>query len=215
MLPKNVLTALKDSRSNVIELATIAADARDLKSRIEWESRRAFLDELILLFTKMKEGYRPQKRVFISYNVRTGGLLFGNIKKELEGSGFEVLTGFQESEGDQGNVLERVMRQLKKSTIFLGIFTKDTEVIGEKGEHQWAPSVWSIEEKGMALALGKPFVIMIEEGIHQIFWSKTTPHKVHYLFNSSNITDVCHTIIQVVNDRYSDILLEYLKRNPT
>lgn len=208
---KSISSTLRDARNKVISLATEAATEGNTALKIEWQRRRAFLDSQILEFKNMQEGFRPKQSVFVSYNVKNT-VVFNIIEQRLRDATFEVHTGFQKSDGDRGNVLERVRAQLDKSTLFLGIFSKDAQVLDPDGEHQWAPSVWSVEEKGMALALGKPFVLMVEEGVSEKYWSKTTPHKVHYMYNNNNVLSVIDTVIDVMKDRYSDVLLEYLQK---
>src|SRR5205085_10645014 len=120
----------------------------------------------------------------------SGARIFTFMQNSLKRAGFEVVTGFQQHLGDNDNILTRVRSQLTRSDVYLGILTKEVEVRVADAQVRWAPSVWTMEEKGMALALQKPFVLMVEEGIHEDFWRKTTPGSVHQIFNDNTYMEV-------------------------
>ncbi len=207
----NITHIIKQTRSIVIERARTSAEDLDLKSKIEWQNRRQFLDDLSQQFQEMKQGALPQRRVFISYSYSSGILYFEYLKMQLEKAGFEVVTGFDPAEGDKGGVLTRVLGQIRRSTLYLAILTKDMKVSTQGGD-RWAPGVWIVEEKGMALALGKPFVLMVEEGIHDDYWSKTTAEIVHEKFNQQNFYDKVVDTIDELKKRYHEFEIEYMDR---
>lgn len=211
MNEKNITHIIKQTRSKVIDRARASAEASDVKSKIEWQNRRQFLDDLYLQFQEKEQATPLLPRVFISYSFSTGVIHYEHLKRQLEQAGFEVVTGFDPAEGDKGGVLTRVLGQIRKSTLYLAILTKEMKVSTPSGD-RWAPSVWTVEEKGMALALGKPFVLMVEEGIHEDYWRKTTPEKVHMQFNQQNFYDKADDTVEALKNRYHEAETDYRDR---
>ena len=207
---KSVESVIKQARSKVIQHATAAEDSFDVLAKIEWQNRRVFLDDLLRDFRQERLGRAPGKSVFISYSVNSGTIYFEFMKEKLREIGFEVLTGFQKSPGDKGAVLARVLGQINRSTLYLGLLTKEMRVSGPHGEAQWSPSVWTMEEKGMALALGKPFALLVQRGIHTDYWIKTAPDKVHVEFTDENFNQKAREIVDALLERYEELVVEFL-----
>ena len=63
----------------------------------------------------------------------------------------------------------------------------------------------------MALALKKPFVLMIEEGMHKDYWQKTAPHKVHYIFSKKNFKQKAEQAIESVIAKYEEVAMRALR----
>src|SRR5438045_2799663 len=180
---------LRETRNAVVLEATAAGKLGDLAAKVAWEVKRAFLERLIREF-KDSAGDSEGQAVFVSYSVDSGAKIFTYMQNAMRRANLEVVTGFQQHAGDNDNVLTRVRSQLSRSDVYLGILTKEVEVRTPDNQIRWAPSVWTMEEKGMALALQKPFVLMVEEGIHEDFWRKTTPGSVHQIFNDETFMEV-------------------------
>jgi len=142
------------------------------------------------------------KTVFLSFSVASGRVYFEAVSQALREAGFEVVTAFQPHPDDNSGVLRRIRWQLSRSSLFVAILTKDVQVRRPDGSLTWAPSVWAMEEKGMALGLQKPTVLMVEEGIDDDFWRKTTPERVHHAFNGGNYHEVARQVSDAVTDRY-------------
>jgi hypothetical protein len=206
---KSIESVINQAKSHVIQQATAAETFGDLRSKIDYQNRRAFLDNLLREFREQKSGNAPSKSVFISYSVNSGSVFFEKLRSRLEGAGFEVVTGFQKAAGDRGSVLARILRQLRRSTLYLGLLTKEMRVKGPGGRDQWSPSVWTMEEKGMALALRKPFVLLVQEGIHKDYWLKTAPDKVHITFAENDFEDKANEIVETIHDRYDEVIMEF------
>ena len=128
------------------------------------------------------------------------------IKSTLEKAGFEVVDGFKKADGDEGNVLNRVLSQLRASTVYVGLLTKDIEIRDDTG-HRWSPGVWVMEEKGMALGMGKPFVLVVHKDIHEDFWRKTAPHRIHVFFDDSDAYKHTREIVEAVQEHYQRVVL--------
>jgi hypothetical protein len=117
--------------------------------------------------------------------------------------------GFMKDPTAHGSVLRNVLGQLRQSSIYLAILTKDIKV-QHRGQPRWSPSVWVTEEKGMALGLEKPFVLVVHRDIHEDFWRKTAPHRVHIVFDDSDFDARLPDILEAVTDRYQEVLLRSL-----
>jgi hypothetical protein len=205
---KKVTNVLKDARSKTIEAAVQADNEERLRDKLEWQRRRQFLDQMIDDFKVGGMRSTPPKCVFVSFCATDDGqLLFGILKEKLEQKGFEVVTGFKTHEGDEGNVIKRVLGQLRRSSVYLGLLTKEMQVRGQDKKEYWAPSVWTTEEKGMAIALGKPFVLMVEQEILEDFWRKTAPEKAHIIFVRRDFTEMADLAVEEVKARYEELVI--------
>ena len=208
---RNITSLLKAEQEQCIDEALAADHSNDINGKITWQIKRSYLNSYLIDFRSRRTEKIPGKTVFISYSSNTGEIFFKYIRNRLMEEGFEVLTGFDKAEEDQDNVLKRVLTQLKRSSIYFGLLTKEMEVIIDKNKSLWSPSVWVMEEKGMALALGKPFVLMVEHGIHGDFWQKTAPLKVHYLFNQASFFDNAQIAIEAIKNRYEEVAIAALR----
>ena len=208
----SVFSYLKEARNKAIRQSARASVEGNLASKADWQRRKAFIESLYEQLSSWKEGVMPPKRVFVSYSKSgtpmgiPGTLVFQKLREALDEKGFEVVSGFSRAEGDQGEVLRRVLRQLKRSTVFVGVFTKALEMIDESGRRMWAPGVWLMEEKGMALAMGKTYVWMIEKDINFDYWFKTTPTKVSIIFDASNLDEKINEAVIEIENRYNEQL---------
>lgn len=88
------------------------------------------------------------------------------------------------------------------------LLTKEHRLIAKDGETLRVPSVWTMEEKGMALAMGMPFLLLLEEAIHNDFWPKTLLEKVHYSFNDHNYLENSRAVSNEVANRYEELVLQ-------
>ena len=188
----------------MVDQAARANRMHSTAEKAEFERRREYVLDLLEDFKTLESQVSPPKRVFISFAKATGEKVFEAVSKRLEEQGFEVTTGFKVDKQDQGYVLRRVLTQMKRSTIYVGLLTKTLEVIVREGERLSAPSVWTVEEKGMALALKKPVILMVEDGIHEDFWQKVLPHRVHHVFNRYNFNEKVDDLVADVSSRYEE-----------
>jgi hypothetical protein len=204
---KSIEAVIIQAKSSVIQQEAAAEQVGDLRTRAESRDRQIFLDNLLVEFGERKIGRIPSKSVFVSYSKETGGYYFDQLRPRLEAIGFEVVTGFQKALGDRDIVLTRILNQLRRSTVYLGLLTKEMRVKGPDNRNQWSPSVWTMEEKGMALALGTPFVLLVQEGIHNDYWLKTAPDRVHLTFTRMNFKDKVKEALGAVRDRYDELIV--------
>jgi hypothetical protein len=96
--------------------------------------------------------------VFLSYRfadergIETAKLL-------LQERGYGVVTG----ESTDTYVSKGVIDRIRNSDFFFCIMTKHRQL----SDGPYITSPWLIEEKGVALALEKPLVIMVEDGVEE------------------------------------------------
>lgn len=208
----SVESVILQARSKVLERASIAEQSGDPMSRRDCQRRLTFLDRLLREVGGRSADRMPDRSVFISYSLSSGTTYFEVLKSFLEAAGFDVITGFQKADGDKGFLLPRVMLQLKRSTIYVGLLTKEMPVKGPQGQEHWSPSVWTMEEKGMALVLGKPFILLVQDGIHDDYWVKTAGERVHFKFTRRNSKAVIREVVDAVKDRYRELEGEFYEQ---
>ena len=96
------------------------------------------------------------KSVFVSYRFEEKGY-FSGIKALLAQKGLDVITG----ERTHSSISAVIVERIKQSQSFLSIMTRDKPMADGK----YTTSAWLVEEKGAALALGKPLILMVESGV--------------------------------------------------
>ena len=69
-----------------------------------------------------------------------------------------------------------VIDRIKESEYFLCLMTKNKE----KTDGTFTASPWLLEEKGVALALGKQIVLMIEEGVDDFGGLQGDWQRIHF-----------------------------------
>ena len=207
----STLKILRDARKRVIRRAVQAERAGDAAGKVNWELRRAALDRELERLRQLSNPGGTPRRLFVSYSVKSGLRYFRCLETLLTKSGFEIRTGFQDSRGTDGNVLKIVLSQLHASNFYLGILSKEIPVQHHDGP-RWAPGVWVSEEKGMALAVEKPFLLMIHRDIHEAFWQKTTPDKAHVFFDDDNFEKMAEETVARVAMRFEELLRDPSRR---
>jgi tetratricopeptide (TPR) repeat protein len=88
--------------------------------------------------------------------------LIHDFKSLLGKLGLECESG-QRPEGRP--VSEKVKERIRAADVFVGFFTR-REKIASRDE--WTTSSWVIEEKAMAVELGKPLLLFVEDGVREI-----------------------------------------------
>lgn len=102
---------------------------------------------------------KPKERtVFLSYRFAEDEYVRG-LTKLLEREGFMVVTG----KNANSYIGRAVINRIRESEYFLCLMTKDKE----KTDGTFTTSPWLLEEKGVALAMEKRIVLMVEEGISE------------------------------------------------
>ncbi len=209
-MKKNSYGLLRSKRNQLIRGAKQAKIDGLSEKKTDLEMRIKYLTALRATIASPDKQLATQT-VFISYSKRRGSLYFENVKEIAENFGFQVVTGFDRQQGE--NVLKEVIQSINGASVFLSILTPDYQIksVDDYGEMKTAPSVWLIEEKGMALALGKPFRLLVHETVHQDFWLRTTPGVLHTQFSDENFKDKASEAIEALEIRYDELLLKDLE----
>lgn len=203
---KDLLRTLKEAKSKAVHRAVQYRDNNDLDNWAKWELRKEYLEGEINRFTKLSLGASTPRNVFISYTKGNGTKYFSILKEELNKRSFSVTTGFENNQNGGGLVLRNVLSQMKTSTIYVGIYTKELIIDSQFGKF-WTPSVWTVEEKGMALGLELPVLLIVENGIHDHFYVKTTGAFKHCIVNNIDHFkyEGVFEAIELINDKYNRI----------
>ena len=126
---------------------------------------------------------RHNRRVFISRSTR-GADHYVLAKDRLLELGFTPSDGFDLQHGPA--VDTAILAAIKNAEFFLGIWTgEDASVFAidcEPSEERQSPSPWMPFELGMAIALGKPYALLIEKTVAETYFKKIVPHTPHFLF---------------------------------
>jgi hypothetical protein len=163
-------------------------------------------------------------KLFISFSKSTGDKYFQVAAQHATSFGFDVLDGFRRT-GDV-NVLGAVRNSIAEASAFLVIMTPELRISPTKARsphgkrsippvrrpsHQpansYAPSVWVVEEKGMALGLGKPFRMLVDKSVHQDYWLRTTPGHLHHVFDAATFEVHLDNALAALQRRYEEVLL--------
>ena len=201
---EKIITQLRKAKKKTIQMSEMASKKNEIFSKNDWEKKTQYLSKRIEYFTQRKEGVYFSRRVFISYSKSSGSPYYYLLETALQKEGFEVLNGFQTNRNNDGTVLKNVLNQIKISTIYVGILTREQKLdISDEDGNCFTPSIWTMEEKGMALGLGKPFVLLIQYGIHKHYWTKTSPNKIHAFFNDfDDFKFKLEEIVETICQRY-------------
>lgn len=114
--------------------------------------------------------FKPNS-VFLSHRFAETEFVEG-LEQLLEKEGFDVI------KGDSANtfVSQAVLQRIKQSEFVLCLITK----AHEKSDGTWLTSGWILEEKGVALAFGKPLVLMVEDGVVDIGGLQGDWQRIHF-----------------------------------
>lgn len=194
-------------RHELIELAEDASTRSDSRAKADLDMRITYLTRLKDDLDAPTRKY-PKQQIFVAYSENSGKKYYEKAKSIIEDKGFGVVTGFSRTESE--NVLHAVLGAINEASLFLGILTPEYKIrsLWWKGrKNQTAPSVWVIEEKGMALALGKTTRLLIEETVHEDFWRGTTPEKLQTTFRDDEFEEKAETAVNALVRKYEQMLL--------
>lgn len=158
-MPREMLDRLFEERP----ASSDASDVTDVHERARSDARDA-------LNAVQTQG-RPDT-VFLSYSfteVEYGAA----VTRYLRDIGFEVVTGERTNDYIGRVVIERI----RECEYFLCIMTRR----GAKVGGGYATSPWLLEEKGVALALNKPIVLMIEDGVDDFGRLQGDWQRIHFV----------------------------------
>lgn len=101
--------------------------------------------------------------------------LVDKIIKFLESTGIKCQTG---ERAQNKSVAEKVKRMILEDEIFIGIFTRDKEIVSKKGKFKslfpsnskekfYTTSNWVIQESGYAIGKDRELIFLVESGIYK------------------------------------------------
>ena len=111
------------------------------------------------------------RSVFLSYRFAEKEYV-GGLAELLQQQGFEVVTGQSSNTYVSRSVIDRI----RQSAFFLSLMT----CADAKADGTFTTSPWLLEEKGVALAFGKPLVLMVEEGVSDFGGLQGDWQRIHF-----------------------------------
>lgn len=111
------------------------------------------------------------RSVFLSYRFAEEEYVAG-LAELLRQNNFEVVTGQSSNTYISRSIIDRI----RESAFFLSLITR----ADAKADGTFTTSPWLLEEKGVALAFGKPLVLMIEEGVSDFGGLQGDWQRIHF-----------------------------------
>jgi len=142
--------------------------AEDLRRLVE--QAQAVLAQLTPAVQK-KQSLNDIKKVFLSHRFAEKEYVEG-LALLLQQSGFEVVTG----RAVDAYIGKAVIERIRESDYFLCLMTQGAR----KDDGTYTTSPWLLEEKGVTLALEKPIVLMVEEGVTDIGGLQGDWQRLHF-----------------------------------
>lgn len=205
---------LIDVTSRLLENASRSAQRKYEKSKElnnvqkkkHWQKVKVYLENAKMRIANASQLPGLSKTVFIAYSERTGGEYCILLKEELEKKGFTVLTGFMKAEKNEGMLVKNVLNHLHQCTVYVALLTRVHAIKGVGEDIKYCPGAWVIFEAGMAIALNKPFVLLVENGIHDDFRKNVVSAYRHLQFNNYYHfkKHIVKQAVEEVGDRYAE-----------
>jgi hypothetical protein len=183
--------AIKSKRKQLVTAAVRAHRGHEQSDKAQAQLRIRYLDRLLEQLER-DELLASTPQLFVSFSREHGEGYAEKVRALAPSFGFEHVTGFDDRRAP--NVLSAVRTSIDRSSVFLAIMTPETAMstrpTGAGSVREvFAPSVWVVEEKGMALALNKPFRMLVHEAVAEEFWQRTTPDNLHHRFNEQTFDE--------------------------
>lgn len=131
----------------------------------------AELDRAMSLVTPKKLAPTPQRTVFLSHRFAENEYVDG-LTLLLKNEGFTVLTGSPANT----YVSQAILQRIAEADYFVCLMTRDKE----KVDGNYTTSPWLLEEKGAALALKKPVVLLVEHGVDEFGGLQGDWQRIHF-----------------------------------
>jgi len=129
------------------------------------------VQKLVAQVTASRRQMPERNTVFLSYCFAETEYAEGLIPL-LEERGFRVITGKRSNTYISRAIIDRI----RNCEYFVCLMTRDKE----KTDGTFTTSPWLLEEKGVALALGKQIVLMIEEGVDDFGGLQGDWQRIHF-----------------------------------
>jgi hypothetical protein len=125
--------------------------------------------------TSRRQVSQRKKVIFVSYRFADEEYASGLIDL-LQQSGFQVVCGIDSVDSISRTILQRI----KDCDYFVCVMTRNQL----KTDGTFTTSPWLLEEKGAALALGKPLVLLVEEGVTDVGGLQGDWQRIHFTAKS-------------------------------
>lgn len=129
------------------------------------------VQELVARVSDSRQPSPTENTVFLSYRFSETDYADGLIPL-LEQQGFKVVTGKRSNTYISRSIIDRI----RDCEYFLCLMTRNKE----KTDGTFTTSPWLLEEKGVALALGKQIVLMVEEGVDDFGGLQGDWQRIHF-----------------------------------
>lgn len=107
-----------------------------------------------------RKAARHQARIFVGHSFsRRDCKPVAGVKAALRRMGARVLSG---ERSDAQRVSEKVKQRIRDADVFVGILSRRHRI---KDSGRWTTSAWVVDEKGFALGVGKPVILLVERGV--------------------------------------------------
>jgi len=150
--------------------AMVAAEGDETRASITPELS-AELDRAISLVAPKEPTPAPRRTVFLSHRFAENEYVDG-LTRLLEKEGFTVTIGSPVNT----YVSQAVLQRISEANYFVCLMTRDKE----KVDGNYTTSPWLLEEKGAALALKKPVVLLVEHGVDEFGGLQGDWQRIHF-----------------------------------
>ena len=153
--------------------ATLKRLTEPRRSEAKQEPQKAAQEvrELVARVSAARQSLPKKNTVFLSYRFSETEYVEGLIPL-LEERGFRVITGKRSNTYISRAIIDRI----RDCEYFLCLMTRDKE----KTDGTFTTGPWLLEEKGVALALGKQLVLMVEEGVDDFGGLQGDWQRIHF-----------------------------------
>lgn len=177
------------------------------------EMQRAASSRLKVLRKQLEKlearGRLSEKTLFLSYSTSIEENHLSYIKNRASFHDFHIKDAYADYNSDP-KIIANVRQGIEECFFFLGVLTprKDLRIIENNGDIKYMPSIWLIEEKGMALAMAKRFRLLIDKNVHEAAWRSVNAETLHYFFDETNFRENVDKVLDSLNREYKNYLKE-------
>ncbi|MGH4013700.1 MAG: toll/interleukin-1 receptor domain-containing protein [Pseudonocardiaceae bacterium] len=148
----------------------VRTESSEIRSTITSELS-AELDRAISLVASNDPAPTSRRTVFLSHRFAESEYVDG-LTQLLEKEGFTVATGSPANT----YISQAILQRISESDYFVCLMTRDKE----KADGNYTTSPWLLEEKGAALALKKPVVLLVEHGVDEFGGLQGDWQRIHF-----------------------------------
>lgn len=146
------------------------------------------------------------RSIFISYPKRLAPAI-AEIKRIAEVDfGFDVIrTGFDPDVAGAKTLKAGILHAISSSSAFLGVWADDVRLKSARSRQNSAPGVWMPIELGMALALDKPYRLMIKDGMSAAYITPVIEQAHAHFAEDEDIPNACRDALRALTRRLDEL----------